>query len=139
MGQKNVLYKLTPKQLKSRLHKVVFSINPYGRLGYTKADRLGNRTYAQALATNPYAGIYRRRRRKGKLYIQKAPFYKPTNMQTEKQQAWRKIFADACFMWFRLSAGEKRFYELWGAKYKMSGWNKFISEYCKSQYAQLVK
>jgi hypothetical protein len=139
MSKSYILNKLTEKQKKSRLHKIVFSVNPYGRLGYTKADRLGNRTYAQALEENPYAGIYRRRRRKGKLYIQKAPFYKPTQVHTDKQQAWRKVFADACFLWFSLSDGEKKFYNLWGAKYQISGWNKFISEYCKSQYAKLVK
>ena len=137
--QKNVLYKLTTKQKASLLHKNVFSINPYGRLGYTKEDRLGNRTYWEALETNPYAGIYRRHRIKGKMTIDKMPFYKPTNMQTEKQQAWRAKMAQAVAFWFTLSPAEKRFYELWGRKYKIGGYHKFLSEYLKSQYAELVK
>ena len=137
--QKNVLYKLTAKQKKSRLHKTVFSINPYGRLGYTNADRLKLRTYADALLTNPYAGIYRRRRRRGKLYIQKAPFYEPTNMQTEPQQAWRGIFSNACFAYKSLAPNQKLFYNKWGSVYKMSGWNKFISEYMKEHKREYVK
>lgn len=118
--------------------KTLMSIHPRGRFGYTKADRLGERTYEEALAENPYAGIYRRRRIKGKLKIQQVPFYTPSNPQTEIQQAWRAKFAQAVAGWQSLSNEEKNFWRKYGRIYKMTGMNKYISQHIYLSVSEML-
>lgn len=103
-----------------------------GRFGFTKADRLGSRTYADALAANPYSGIYQQRRRKGGPIIVREKFYWPANPQTEDQQAWRAVFAAGVEAYHALGPEDLKKWRKKGAKYHMTGYNKFLSEYLRS-------
>lgn len=102
-----------------------------GRFGFRQADRLGQRTYNEALLTNPYAGIFQRRKYGKKKMIVQEKFYWPANPQTEAQQAWRAVFSAGVFAYHALSPEALEYYRLRGAKYHMTGYNKFLSDYLK--------
>lgn len=59
-------------------------------------------------------------------------FYRPTNPQTEPQQAWRGVFADGKTAWDALDPETKEQYRLKGRKLKMTGYNFHQSEYLKA-------
>ncbi len=102
-----------------------------GRFGYTQADRLGLRTYEEALAENPYAGIYQTRRNfKGRYHV-RMKFYVPYNPQTETQQAWRQKFKDAVDAYRVLDSVQLEYHRKRGLRYKMTAYNSFISTYLK--------
>lgn len=119
---------MTPAQLKKQL----YSIMPRGRFGYTLIDRKQLRTYEEALATNPHAGFFRTRRIKGKLRTEQLPFYHPPCPFTPAQIVMQTKFAQGILAYRQLSPAEKKFYRLWGAKYKLSCYAKFMSEYLKT-------
>jgi hypothetical protein len=119
---------MTPELLKKQL----YSVYPRGKFGYTKADKLGLRTYEQALATNPHAGFFRVARIKGKKVVQQMKFYKPPCPFTPAQKIYQDKFAQAVIAYRLLSPDEKRKYKIWGSKYHMTEYNKFISEYMKT-------
>lgn len=79
-----------------------------------------------------YSGIYSKKYYYGDPYISKMKFYRPTNPQTEAQQAWRDVFADGKIAWDSLDPETKEQYRLKGQKRKMTGYNFFQSEYLKS-------
>jgi len=79
-----------------------------------------------------YSGIYSKKYYYGTPYISKMKFYRPTNPQTELQQAWRAVFAEAKSAWSVLSDQTKEIYRLKGQKKKMTGMNLYISEYLNS-------
>lgn len=81
---------------------------------------------------NPYSGIYAKYNFAGKKYDLKKNFWFASNPQTEAQQAWRDIFKNGKTAYDGLSADEKLYFKKWGAKYKMTGYNKFMSEYLKA-------
>lgn len=102
-----------------------------GRFGFQQADRLGLRTYNEALLTNPYAGIFQRRKYGKKKMIVQEKFYWPSNPQTVPQQAWRAVFTAGVDAYHALSPVIKERYRLAGQKYKMTGYNNFLSDYLK--------
>lgn len=102
-----------------------------GRMGYTQADRLGLRTYAEALAQNPWSGIYQTRRKYGKRFHVRMRFYVPYNPQTVLQQAWRQKFKDAVSAFRVLDSVQLEYHRKRGMRYKMTAYNSFISEYLK--------
>lgn len=115
--------------------KEIFVFRGRGRLGFTKADRLGLRTYAEALATNPFAGVYQRKiTRKGKKTSQMNWRY-GGNPRTPAQQAWRAFFTAGVSAYHSLTTAQKLYYKKVGAKYKMTGYNKFLSYWLKNQIA----
>ncbi len=79
-----------------------------------------------------YSGIYQKKYYFGKPYISKMKFYRPTNPQTEAQQAWRAVFASAKGAWTSLDPETKEAYRLRGQRKQMTGMNFYISEYLKS-------
>jgi len=103
-----------------------------GRFGFSQADRLHLRSYADALAVNPHAGIYQQRRRKGGSITVREKFYWPANPRTDTQQAWRAVFTAGVVAYHALSADDKKYWKKKGAKYHMTGYNKFLSEWLHS-------
>ncbi len=79
-----------------------------------------------------HAGIYSGKKTLVGRGVSKMRFYRPTNPQTPRQQAWRAVLASAWPIWHSLSSTEKEKYRLRGAKYHMSGANIFMSDYLKS-------
>lgn len=77
-------------------------------------------------------GIYRVRRRWGKVIHERLPFYTPTNPQTVPQQANRQKLTDAVAGWQGLTNNQKEIYNE-RARYKpFSGYNLYIGEYILS-------
>lgn len=76
-----------------------------------------------------YSGIYQKHYRYGESYISKMKFYRPTNPQTETQQAWRSIFANGHIAWRALTNSEKDVYRLRAKYQRKTGFNIFMSEY----------
>jgi hypothetical protein len=110
----------------------VMLFRPRGRFGFTKADRLKLRSYNEALLTNPYAGIYQgRRTKKGTIFVREK-FYSPFNPRTIKQQAWRAVFFSAVQAYRELSPEALKYWNVYAKTFKMTGYNKFISEYLKT-------
>jgi len=79
-----------------------------------------------------YYGVYQVRTQSGKQVVVRQKFYVPTNPQTEEQQAWRQVFADAITGWQNLTSEQKEVYNA-KVKYKpYSGYNLYIREYLQS-------
>lgn len=102
-----------------------------GAFGSTKGFKAGVQNYNDILAMNKYAGTYQIRRYGKKRVHIVEKLYKPYNPRTETQQAWRARFQNAVIAYKLLSPDDLLKYKRWGATYKMSGYNKFISEYLK--------
>lgn len=79
-----------------------------------------------------YSGIYSKKYYFGTPYISKMKFYRPTNPQTEAQQAWRTVFANGKSAWSALEPEIKEQFRLKGQRRKMTGMNFFLSEYLKA-------
>lgn len=75
------------------------------------------------------AGIYQVRHTKTGTATILERHYKPTNPQTQKQQAWRAVFASGQSAWRNLTPEAKAVYN--NAKYpaNMSGRERFMKEY----------
>ena len=109
--------------LGDQIRRSIRAPSQYGVRGY------GAHSYG---AGADICGIYQIRVRKGKQIIVKEKFYVPTNPQTEGQQAWRQIFADAIAGWQALTSEQKAVYNI-NAKYKpYSGYNLYLREYLQS-------
>ncbi len=101
----------------------------WGKLG--KPSGLGHFTlgWSELGEINMALGVYQRRRTKqGKKSIHMRYTW-PKNPQTQKQQDWRQIFADAMDAWKNLTDAEKEVYN--NARYPegMNGHNRFVREY----------
>ena len=57
------------------------------------------------------------------------PYYQPTNRQTETQQAWRGVFADAVAAWQALPDSDKRKWRKKGTRRSKMGYTLFLSRY----------
>ena len=104
---------------------------PKKKLGFSQDYGHALFGYAEFGADNPYAGIYRKYTNDKKNHLIKMRHYVPSYSNTEAIQASRASFTSAIIAWRALDADEKLFYEKWGKKYRMSGYNKYISEYMK--------
>ena len=116
--------------LLTQVEKVIIGLGK-GKIGFRKADKLGLRTYEEALALNKYAGIYQRQRKGGKKYWRRLHWYKKNNPQTEDQQAWRGVFAQAITEWQALDPATKLAWAVKGKREKLPGYHKHIKEYLK--------
>jgi hypothetical protein len=76
-----------------------------------------------------YSGIYAKKFYFGKPYISKMKFYRPTNPQTETQQAWRAVFTAGHDAWTALDPETKEQWRFKALKLHMTGFNKFMSDY----------
>jgi hypothetical protein len=56
-------------------------------------------------------------------------YYRPANPQTETQQAWRAVFADAVAAWQALSEEEKQAWRRKGTRRSKMGYSLFLSRY----------
>lgn len=107
----------------------ILFFNGRKRFGWRSIDKSGERTYEEAQLANPYAGFYRIRKINGKKVYDRLKFYKPTNPQTESQQAWRGVFATGIEAWYALPDDQKRIWKMRGNKKQMTGKNAFMSDY----------
>ena len=60
---------------------------------------------------------------------EKMAYYRPTNPQTEDQQAWRSIFADAVAAWQALTDAERDEWHAKGKKRRKMGYSMFLTDY----------
>jgi len=104
---------------------------PRKKLGFSQDYGHALFGYVEFGADNPYAGIYRKYTNDKKNHLIKMRHYVPSYSSSPAIVASRISFASAISAWRALSAPDKEFYETWGKKYKMSGYNKYISEYMK--------
>lgn len=56
-------------------------------------------------------------------------YYQPANPQTEDQQAWRSVFADAVAAWQALPESEKKVWRTKGIRRSKMGYSLFLSRY----------
>jgi hypothetical protein len=57
------------------------------------------------------------------------PYYRPFNPQTETQQAWRSVFANAVAAWQALPESEKKVWRAKGIRRSKMGYSLFLSRY----------
>lgn len=84
---------------------------------------------------NPNAwcyGIYQQRRCSDGIRCVQMKFYKPTNPQTEAQQAQRAKITAAVTAWQSLTDEQKKVYNDNAVKYHITGYNLFCKEYLLS-------
>lgn len=74
-------------------------------------------------------GIWHRRMVRGQKVSIRMKFYRPTNPETEPQQANRAKFAAAMSAWGALTENQKSGYIKRAKKRGMNGWGLFIREY----------
>lgn len=95
---------------------VLFSLQAFGKVAFGPPE---------------FRGIYQRQPTASGQIVRKLKLYEPTNPQTETQQAWRGVFADAVAAWQSLTDEEKKEYSDLHYPTRMSGYNRFISKYLK--------
>lgn len=76
-----------------------------------------------------YAGIYQKLHLNGKTYISRKKFNWGSNPQTELQQTWRGVLADAVAEWQSFDSAVKLSYNQRAKNLTMSGYNLFLREY----------
>lgn len=103
-----------------------------GKIG--KPYKYGLRRYGQFLygQKQPKWGIYQIRTRGGHRTHVQMIHYKPTNPQTETQQANRQKYADGVAAWQSLTDEQKSVYNSKAKSKRMSGYNLFLREYLLS-------
>lgn len=77
------------------------------------------------------AGVYQLHRGLKKNVLSRHRDNFPTNPQTPAQQAWRLIFANGKQAWDLLDTESKQAYNERRYPHRMSGYNRFMSEYLK--------
>lgn len=75
------------------------------------------------------SGVYQKRRINGKPVFVRMKHMIPKNPQTEKQQAWRAIFADGVTAWHNLTESERVEYNRLAIPYRIEGFNLFLKRY----------
>lgn len=108
------------------------SIRLIGRIGTIKGEAPTAENYPNALARNPWAGIYQRKKTKKGKKISRMKFYITPNPRTPAQQAWRAVFGAGKIAWDSLTEPQKTLYNKRGQRIKMSGYNLFQREYLNS-------
>lgn len=104
---------------------------PRKKLGFSQDYGLALFGYCEFGADNPWAGVYRKYTNDKLNHLIKMNHYPTYYTNSAGQIVSRSNFASAIVAWRALDAGDKNYYEKWGKKYKMSGYNKYISEYMK--------
>lgn len=104
---------------------------PKKKLGFSQDYGHALFGYCEFGADNRWAGIYRKYTNDKKNYLIKMRHYVPSYSSSLAIVASRTEFANAIIAWRALDSDTKLYYEKWGRKYKMSGYNKYISEYMK--------
>jgi hypothetical protein len=106
----------------------IYSLRVTGKFGDSKS-----KIYSK------FNGIYQRRHRGKNIILVKEKIYRPTNPQTETQQAWRDVFANGVEAWQLLTTSEKSVYNKLAINYNMLGFNLFIRNWLKYHVAQPVE
>lgn len=78
------------------------------------------------------SGIYSQKITKKGRAISRMKFYRPTNPQTETQQAWRDVFSAGVLAWRSLSSEDKEQLNRRALKFKMEGFNFFMRNWLYS-------
>lgn len=121
----------------------MFALQARGKTGRSGGFGFIRFGYSNFGATNFTGGIYQKRvtgynhtgriaGRKRRAYYVKMRPYRPTNPQTEEQQANRNKMALAVAAWSDLTPVEKSYYNERGKRYNKVGRNLFISWYLKN-------
>lgn len=111
----------------------LFALEWKGTFGAIKSYKNGDITVAEAMALNPFVGIYQKKHTFEGPRISHMKLYKPTNPQTAEQQAHRNIFKDGVLLWQGLTELEKKAYNDRAKQYRFSGFNLFMREYLNAQ------
>lgn len=77
----------------------------------------------------PHAGIFRRDGRWHTQRVVKMVHYRPTNNQLPYQQFWRDYFRNSVAIYHALTDEITDSYKQMAKKYRMTGYNYFISQY----------
>ena len=104
---------------------------PRKKLGFSQDYGQAMYGYCEFGADNPWAGIYRKYTNDKKNYLIKMIHYVPSYSHSVAIVASRLEFAAARVAYRALTDVRKRYFHKWGARFRMSGYNKFISEYMK--------
>lgn len=79
-----------------------------------------------------FSGIYQRKRSKKGWVMSREIHYRTKNPKTEKQQAWRAVFASGLLAWRDLTDSQKLILSNQGRKLCMTGFNLFQSRYLRN-------
>lgn len=110
----------------------LMSIGARGQFGYSGGLGRIALGYTRLGFYCPYSGIYETKPRAGGRITYLKKFYRPTNPQTETQQAWRAVLTAGWAEWATYDPETKEQYRLRGIRRQMSGANLFMSEWLKS-------
>jgi len=111
----------------------LLSIDARGRFGYSGG--FGRIAFGDTRLGfyNWYCGIYQKKYYYGKPFISRMKFYRPTNPQTETQQAWRALIQQGWDFYRALSDDQKLNYKVRSKNLHMTGPNLFMSEFLKAR------
>lgn len=111
-------------------HCIAFTTR--GKIG--KPYKYGLRRYGDYLygQNQPKWGIFQIRNRNGKKTHVQEKHYRPTNPQTQIQQAQRQKMTDGIIIWQGLTDIQKNVYNNRAKQKHMSGYNLFLREYLLS-------
>lgn len=110
----------------------LYSLDARGKFGYSGGFGRIAFGYTRLGFYNWFCGIYQKKYFYGKPFISRSKFYRPTNPQTELQQAWRGVVASGWDEWNTFTAEKKEEYKKIGDSRRITGPNAFMSEWLNS-------
>lgn len=117
---------------KVKFPDTALSMEMTGALGVYRQWLRGDKTFAEIVAENPYAGIYRKQRIAGKNTLVRFDFYAPYNPKTVPQQAWRAVFTAGVAAYHALTSDEKVPYTMRAKRLRLTAFNVYMSDWLKS-------
>lgn len=113
----------------------MLSLAVRGRFGYTSGCGMARAGWSKCGSSKDFGGDYQRHRTAKGWGISRAKYRRPTNPQTETQQAWRAIFSAGWSGYNGLTDIEKRALFNEAQHRGMSGPNLYMSRWLQSQRA----
>lgn len=107
----------------------IMSLDARGKIGYTSGAGLARCGYSRCGASKRFGGIYQRKKTLKGWRTSRMRVYNPINPQTETQQAWRSVFADAWVEYATLTSEQKLLLSKEARKYHLSGPQLFLRRY----------
>lgn len=99
----------------------LMSLAPRGTFGFTAAAGFARCGYSRCGASKLFGGIYRRQKTQTGWQNSRGRYMRPTNPQTETQQAWRAVFAAGWDGYNALTSDEKKLLSKQARNYRLSG------------------
>jgi len=110
----------------------LMSLHARGKFGFTAAAGFARCGYSRCGSSKDFGGIYQKKKTFVGNRVSRMRYYRPTNPQTETQQAWRAVLAAGWTEYALLTEDEKVLLSKQARRLRMSGPNLFMRRWLLS-------